>query len=330
MSTIKDVAKYAGVSISTVSRALSGTIFVEEETKAKVLEAVKALDYRPNVLAKGLKQGKTNTIGLIIPNICNPIFPLVSRGIEDGARKKGYTVILCNTDENIEAEKNYVDKLRERWIDGLIFATAHHDSHHIYELKKNDFPVVLVVRSLEEEIDAIVVDNFKGGYDATSYLIKTGHKKIAIINGRQELRLYNERFEGYKAALSDAGMAIDKDFIIDGTDENAKGYHDLKELVSHQNRPDGIFATSDLKAISAIRAIKDMKLKVPEDISVIGFDNLEMSSYIDPTLSTISQPLYEMGIRAVNKLIQIIESETKMKSQIEMLSCDMIIRKSTR
>lgn len=330
MVTIKDVAKRAGVSTSTVSRALSGKIPVDEATKEKVMKAVKELDYRPNVLAKGLKEGKTNTIGLVIPNIRNPIFPAVARGVEDEARKTGFTVVLCNTDEDLRVEQDYVDKLQKRWVDGFIFATAQKNSDHILEMKKKGFPVVLLVRQMEDKVDAVITDNLKGAYDAVSYLLKIGHQKIALINGDLNLPLYYERYEGYKKALCDANMAIDGNMIVDGVSEYRDSYRAMTALLGKGICPDAVFATSDPKAIGAIRAIKDYGLRVPEDISVIGFDNLEMSSLLDPPLTTVAQPLYEMGKIAANKLIRLINSSQNTKPAIDVIGTELIIRKSTR
>ncbi|MBZ4646291.1 MAG: LacI family transcriptional regulator [Petroclostridium sp.] len=330
MVTIKDVAQRAGVSPSTVSRALSGKIPVDKETKEKVMEAVRALNYQPNVLAKGLKEGRTNTIGLIIPNIRNPVFPAVARGVEDVARRNGFTVILCNTDEDLRVELDYVDKLQKRWVDGLIFATAQKDSHHILELKEKDFPVVLLVRHMEDKVDAVISNNFKGAYEAVSYLIKTGHKKIAIVNGSLGLTLYRERFEGYKKALQDAGLPVIDEFIIDGVSDNGNGYYSMLGLLEQGSVPDAVFATSDPKAIGIIRAIKDYGLRVPEDVSVIGFDNLEISALLDPPLTTVAQPLYEMGANAANKLIRLINSKRAKKPTVDVMEVELIIRKSTR
>lgn len=332
--TIKDVAKKAGVSTSTVSRVISGNGPVNDATRQKVMEAVRALNYRPNFLAKGLKEGRTKTIGLIIPNIRNPIFPAVVRGVEDTARKQGYTVVLCNTDEDVLIEREYVEKLRKRWVDGFILATVSEHIDHVLELKKKGFPVVLLIRNIDKHVDAVIIDNFKAAYKAVSYLVKTGHKKIAIIKGNQQLALYRERFRGYKQALKDAGLPL-KEQLITGEDAECvqwsrDGYNAINRLLDQSIDFDAVFATTDLRAIGAIRAIKDHGLRVPEDISVIGFDNLEFSSLLDPPLSTMAQPFYDMGARAVNKLIQLIKNGQNAEPVIDVMEAELIIRKSTR
>ena len=330
MVTIKEVAKRAGVSTSTVSRTLSGNIFVNKDTKKKVIKAVNELGYSPNVLAKGLKEGKTNTIGLIIPNIRNPIFPAIVRGVEDTARKNGFIVILCNTDENIDNEKEIINTLEKRWVDGFIFATASSDFNHIYKIKEDKFPLVLLVRSVEDKFDSVVTNNFEASYKAVRYLIQRGHKKIAIINGDLNLSLYRERYEGYKKALFDSGLEIPSEVSFCCSFENQECYIKTTDLLKSNIIPDAIFATNDLRAIEAIRAIKDLGLKVPEDISVLGFDNIQISLFIDPTLTTISQPFYKMGEVAVKKLIKIISYKRNRKPKIDVVKSELVIRNSTR
>jgi len=333
MVTIKDVAKKAGVSPSTVSRALSGNAAVKDSTKQKILEAVKLLNYRPNFLAQGLKEGRTKTIGLIIPNIRNPIYPAVARGVEDAAKKFGYSVVLCNTDENAKTEKEYIQKLRKRWVDGIIIAPASNKTEHIVELQTENFPLVIIVRNVDFLSNAVIIDNYRAAYDAVSFLIKTGHRRIAIVKGNQQLALYRERFKGYKQALIDAGIPVNEDLITgddsDSVQWSLDGYNAIYSLLVQKIKFDAVFATTDLRAIGAIRAIKDHGYKVPEDISVIGFDNLEFSSLIDPPLSTVSQPLYDIGMRAVNKLIPLIGSKNISEPTIEIMTSELIIRKST-
>lgn len=330
MSTIKDVAKLAGVSQSTVSRAISGNIPVDKETIEKVMKAVKILNYEPNVLAKGLKDGKTSTIALIIPNIGNPLFPPFAKGVEEVARNNGYTVILCNTDDNLDIEKKYLDKMKKRLVDGFIFATAVDGSKHILDMRDEGIPVVLLIRHMGDKVDAVILDNFMGAYDAVTYLAKREHKRIAIINGRLELTLYKERFNGYRKALEDANLSIDSSLILDDTVGAGNGYDVTVKLLKDGIIPDAIFATTDLRALGAIRAIKDFGYKVPENISVIGFDNVEFSELMDPQLTTVSQPLYDMGSLAMEKLIKIMNAKTIEKPSVDKMNPELILRKSTR
>lgn len=330
MANLKDVAKHAGVSSSTVSRVLSGNNYVNEKTKTKVLEAVELLNYQPNELAKGLKMGRTNTIALMVPSIENQIFPVITRGVEDTARKMGFTVILCNTDEDMEVEKQYIDKLKTRWIDGLIVSSMLPNSQHIRKLQKDNFPVVLTCRYYDDSISAVVIDNYRAAYDAVNYLIKTGHRNIAIALGRKELNIYEKRFEGYVNALKDHGMELDPELIVEETNGTKSFYYLTQALFSSGKKVDAIFATSDPKAIVIMRSLQDLGLKIPQDVSVIGFDNIEMSSLVEPPLSTVSQPLYDIGALSAKKLINMIVGKSSMNPTIDILSTDLIIRKSTR
>lgn len=327
---IKDVAKRAGTSPSTVSRVLTGKGNVSKEKVRRVHEAIKELNYSPNVVAKSLKMGYSNTIALMVPSMANQIYPTIVQGVEDEARKSGYIVILCNTDEDINIEKDYIEKLKNRFVDGFIVATMLPESHHIVQLNEENFPVVLVCRSYDESINSVVIDNYKSAYDATSYLINTGHKRIAIASGDTNVSLYEQRFRGYVDALKDYGMTFDPELAIYEDTVRNTIYYRTKEIMSKENRPDAVFATSDPKAIIVMRAILDMGLKIPDDVSVLGFDNIELSSMLEPPLSTVSQPLYEIGVMAAKKLIGMIRSKNKMKPTIDYLKTDLLIRRSTK
>jgi LacI family transcriptional regulator len=329
MATIRDVAQRAGVSASTVSRTLSGKIPVDKKTREKVLAAVKELNYQPNALAKGLKEGRTGTIGLIVPNICNPVFPLVSRGVEDVARKFGYTVILCNTDEDVKIEKDYINQLQKKWVDGIILATSGRENSHIREAKDSGLPVVLLIRKLEDQVDAVIIDNDRAAFQAVTYLIKTGHKRIAIVNGDQRLVLYRERFQGYLQALKEADMEFDNSLVLEVSDPT-RCYDAVSEFLSKTDTlPDAIFAVSDPMAVQVIRAVKDAGYGVPDDVSIIGFDNLQFSPYLDPPLTTVNQPLYRMGEAAAERIISLIENKSDAPVT-QVMETELVIRKTTK
>ncbi|MEW6623596.1 MAG: LacI family DNA-binding transcriptional regulator [Bacillota bacterium] len=328
MATIKDVALRAGVAASTVSRVLSGKAEVNDSTKERVLQAVEELNYQPNLFAKGLKEGKSNTVGLVVPNIRDLVFPAAIRGISDYLEKHGYTLILVNTDDKIELEKFHVENLQKRMVDGLIFSTAKNESKHLLELKEKGFPVVLLIRHLGNLIDAVIVDNYKGGYEATKYLLNQGFRKIAIINGNMELDLYQERFRGYEDALKDAGLVTDTRFIVNDVDSWEDSYQAVKEMLLTKDYPEAVFATSDPKALGVVRALKDLGLRVPEDVSVIGFDNIDVAEVMDPPLTTIAQPFYEIGCKAAERLVKLMKSKKKMKPVVEKLDVQLLVRKS--
>ncbi|HYH03383.1 MAG TPA: LacI family DNA-binding transcriptional regulator [Bacillota bacterium] len=330
MINMKKVAEDAGVSVSTVSRVLSGSDCVKEKTRLKVLEAANRLNFQPNILAQGLKLGYTSTIALMVPSIENQIFPVIARGVEDVARKNGFTVILCNTDEDMKVEKEYITKLKTRWIDGFIVASMLPDSDHIRALCAENFPVVLVCRYYDESISAVAIDNYHAAYDAVCHLIKSGHKRIAFASGRLELSFYQKRYQGYLDALKDHGLAVEPKLIMHETNGSQSFYYLTQQLLKEEPGIDAVFASSDPKAIVVMRAIQDLGLRIPEDISVMGFDNIGMSNLVEPPLSTVSQPLYEIGALAAKKLIRMIKGNGSTKPVIDFLKTDLIIRKSTR
>lgn len=334
MANLKDVAEYAGVSPSTVSRVLSNKSYVSEKTRQKVMAAVRYYDFSPNALAKSLKMGRSNTIAMMVPSIQNLIFPVIVRGVEDTARRMGYTVILCNTDENMEVEKSYINKLRTRWIDGFIVASMMPDSDHIRALKDEGFPVVLTCRSYGNDMDAVIIDNQQAAFEATSYLIRSGHHRIALAMGRQEIPIYADRYKGYCQALEHHNLPYDEQLVIHESNGTSSFHYLIQNMLASGILPDAILATSDPKAFVVMRALHDAGIKVPQDISVMGIDNVEISSLIEPPLSTISQPLYNIGVLAAKKLVAQIQHKEKFGElsapQVDVLKTDLIIRKSTR
>ncbi len=328
MATLKDVAKEAGVSLSTASRVLSGLPSVNGEIKEKVLLAAKKLHYQPNDLAKSLRQGRTNTIALIIPNIQTAVFPPVTKGVEDVAKKYGYTVILSNTDEDIAQEISVIKKLQNRWVDGFILTTATEKSNHIPELRKKNIPLVQLIRYVDEGIDAIVSDNVQAGYKGTEYLLEYGHQKIAFLNSKMEIRLYRQRYEGFLRAMGDWGVEPNPCWVIHDIYESQRGYEVMKSILEGPDRPTAIFCARDAITIGALQAIREKGLSVPGDISVLGFDNYQSGPVLSPSVSTIVQSTYEMGVRAAERLIQIIQARGELTPQMEILDVTLIERDS--
>lgn len=331
MATIKDVARRANVSVSTVSRVLSGKAFVDDATKTRVMEAIQALNYQPNPLARALRERKTNIIALMVPGIENQIWPLVARGVENVARKNNYTVLLCNTDDDVETEKRYLVRLRRQWVDGIIVAPARDDSPHLRELHDSGFPVAQVIRGFENDgMDNVMIDNFRVAYDAASYLIKTGHRRIAIASGRQDLHIYRRRLEGYKQALADHGLEADPMLVLQEIKELNNLYRLTQQRLRSGVQIDGLLATSDPKAIIVMRAIRDIGLRIPQDVSVISIDNIEQSNYFEPQLTTMSIPFIQIGELAAKKLIFHIHDPEHFEAVTDYLDTELIIRRSTR
>lgn len=318
--------------MSTVSRTINGVVFVEESTRNKVLDAVSELNYQPNYLAKGLKSGKTSTICLIVPSIRNPSINIFSRGVEDASRRNGYTLILCNTDENPAIEKQYIDKMQSNWVDGMVFCTATHNSEILDYLYSIDYPIVLAIREYKENFDTFSVDNFKGGYKATKFLIEKGFRRIGILSGRLDLNLYAERLEGYKQALKDFGLPFNHDFVISAEERekaNIRFDPTIATVMSREVKPDSFFAMGDLIAINAINEMRKINIFTPMDISIIGFDDIDISPLVSPSLTTVSQPLYQIGIKATERLIKRIRSKKKLDPVMVKFEPEIIEREST-
>ena len=334
--SLKEIAEIAGVSVSTVSRVLNGKTYVNEETRKKVLNIIGRENYHPNAIAQSLKNGASNTLCLMIPSIQNVIFAPITRGVEDVARENGYTVILCNTDENEETEALSIEKMRSRWVDGFIIASSYGNKKEIYSLAEEHIPIVLVNRFSESDIgklSIISIDNYKAGYDATKYLAGQGFRRIAIAVGKQMHKFYRDRLEGYQAALKDSGLPYDERLIMQEMNSNDDFYAMTQALMNTAERPDVFFATSDPKAIVIMHALHDMGYKIPQDVAVLGFDNVELSSIIEPALSTVSQPLYEIGAVAARNIIYQIRQRNMSgklpEPEHKILAHELIIRKST-
>jgi len=333
-NNMKEVAQRAGVSVSTVSRVLAGNTSISEKTRINVKEAAEALNYTPNAMAKGLKLGRTNSIALLIPSIDNLMFPEIVRGVEDVARSQNYIVTLCNTDENLNTVKLYMKKLTNMGVDGIVVATMKKNSDHIKRLHAEGFPIVLTSRNYDNKLDAVVINNSAAAYKGVSYLISRGYKHIAIALGNMELPLYQRRFHGYKEALEVGGLVFDEGLVMNEVSTNESFYPLTKNLLKEHPEVDCFFSTNDMRAIVIIRALRDMGYSVPKDFGVMGFDGTKISSLVDPPLTTIRQPLYEIGANAARRLIfQIQQKQDKGKFspiEIKVLETELIIRKSTK
>lgn len=331
MTNMKKVAELADVSISTVSRVLSHKeYYVKESTRDRVMEAVKKANYLPKSTNKTLNDEARHTIGLLVPNIENEMFPPIIKGAEGFLRKKGYNIILCNIGDDLAIEEYYINKLRKNIVDGFIICSMLSNSESIRELIRDGFPVVLVSRYYGEKCNAVIIDNYKAGYDATNYLLRTGKRKIAVVLGRKEVNVYEQRLEGYKMAIKEAKIEYDEDLIIHETSGDSGLYQSITELLKRDSTIDAIFATNDHKAIVTLKVINDLGIRVPEDISVLGFDNIKLSTMLNPSLSTVSQPFYEMGKLAARKLYNVINEEDFVEPRVDVLNTEIIIRKSTK
>ncbi len=306
--TIREIAKLANVSIGTVSRVLNNKeTGYTEETKAKVLDVVKKYDYIPNSAARALSTQSTKTLGCIIPDICNPFFPELARGIEDMAGSHGYHIFLCNTDLDAQKEESYVYTLLERQVDGLLFASSTATTpKNITRIQKVNKPIILLDACMHDEaIPHVYIDNCFGVYTATKHLIEKGHTSIAFITGSMNLSTSKERLRGYKMALEEAGLPIQEQLITEG-DYTVEGGFRAMELL-HLQSYTGLIASNDLMAYGVYKYARTQGIRIPEELSVIGFDNLSFSQIIDPPLTTVSQPAYELGQYAAEMLIKCLQ-----------------------
>ena len=314
MVTIKEVAEKAGVSITTVSHVVNETRYVSDELTEKVYEAMRDLSYRPNIVARSLRSGQTKTIGLILPDISNPFFAEFSRKIEDKGFTFGYNVILCNADEDDDKQQRYIDVLLSKQVDGLIFFSTGHLDTINQTLDKYDIPVVITDREPEGvHTDIVLIDNRMGGYQAARYLLSLGHRRIACISGPSLIRPSAQRVGGYRAALEEAGIEVDEDLIRTGNFRFDSGETQMRHLMSLPNPPTAVFTCNDVMALGAMKAVQSAGLRVPEDFSIVGFDNSPLSQMVYPQLTTVSQPVKEMADLTVELLVEKIDLKEHQK-----------------
>lgn len=326
--TIRDVARRAGVSVATVSRVVNRSPHrVTPATERRVRSAVRALGYRANIIAQGLKNRSSRTVALIVPDISNPFFPAIARGIEDTARAHGYAVLLCNTYEDLDRENAYLGLLRNRWVDGVIFATVGSNTRHLRALRRARLPVVLVARDVEGlAIDTVRVDNFRGEYEATQHLLRLGHRRIAHIAGPPALHVAAERRRGYLEALRTAGLE-EEAVIVEG-DFTADGGRRAMTAALHARPPvTAVAAANDLMAIGALEALRQLAARVPEDVAVVGFDDITFASLVSPALTTVAQPKYRMGQMAMERLLQLLQGGDARTRQTVLVP-ELVVRES--
>lgn len=327
--TMRDVAERAGVSVTTVSHVINETRPVSDELRDRVRSAMDQLGYRPNRLARSLRQGRTYTIGMIVPDSANPFFAEMARHVEDATFSHGYSLILCNSDGDLDKERFYVRRLAEKQVDGILFIAAGGGGDHIEPLLKRRIPVVLVDRILPHvAVDAVLTDNRGGGCIATQHLLDLGHRRIACIAGPSDVTPSGERVAGYRQALQDAGAAVDEGLIVRGGFDYESGYRAAGQLLSRSPRPSAIFACNDLMAVGAISAAVRMGLRVPDDVSIMGFDDVRLASFTVPLLTTVRQPKQEMGVLAATLLLARIE-DPDLPPQRHLLETSLIVRQTT-
>lgn len=333
MVTIYDVAKKAGVSPSTVSRVLNKRGNVKEETRKRVEQACQKLNYVPNANASSLRKKNTKTLALIIPDIENPFYTSVLKGFEGITGKRGYNTIVCNTDGNSTKEEDFINTILAKRIDGVAITSVSRSIDHLNLVLNRNIPMILIDRKLNGlDVDIVCGDSFQGAIKLVNHLIGLGHQKIAIITAPVHLSTSRERLEGYKTALNRANIPIDNNLIkIDKKSEgysSERAYEMVKELLEQQEVPTAIFAGNNFMALGVYKALREKGLKVPEDIAVVCFDDMNFIYQIDPFFTTVVQPAYTMGKMAAEILLNKIEGRYEDNKQKVILQPQLIIRKS--
>jgi LacI family transcriptional regulator len=326
--TLKEVAQLANVSTATVSNVINGTKYVSEDLKKQVFAAMKALNYKPNEIAKSLRVNQSRLIGILISDISNSFISKVVKGIENTLTKEKYNVLLCSTDSDIEKEKRYITVLLGKRIDGLIISSAGTGDHY-NDLLKANVPLVFLNRCPDHFPSKMVMtNNIKGAYIATEHVIKHGYKKIGIITGPKHLSTGRDRFIGYSRALDDYGIPFKEELVLEGDFEIESGYELTKKILESNIEVDALFISNNSMSLGAYKYIKEKGLNIPQDIALYGYDDPEWADVVDPTLSGIRQPAYEIGVLAAQNLINILQGVRSESRDIIYLDPEMVIRKS--
>ncbi len=329
MATIRDVADRAGVSVTTVSHVINRTRYVEAGTEGRVRQAIEVLGYRPNLLARSLRSRKTHTIGLLVPDNSNPFFADVARAIEDAGFAEGYSVILCNSDLSEAKQAAYIDVLLAKQVDGLILISSGNRPDDLRRIIDAGVPVVVVDRELSElPVDQVLVDNEQGGYLAGTYLLELGHRNIGYIAGPSDVTPSEGRVRGFNRALAEVGLQFRDDMLVRGNGRYDGGESAMRDLLAREPRPTAVFAFNDLMAIGAISAIRRAGLRVPGDISVMGFDDILQASAMFPAITTIAQPIAEIGKVSTTLLLKRIERRNGESASRVILPTQLIERES--
>ncbi|MEB0039848.1 MULTISPECIES: LacI family DNA-binding transcriptional regulator [unclassified Pseudomonas] len=329
MSTIKDVAALAGISYTTVSHVLNKTRPVSDEVRIKVEAAIITLDYVPSAVARSLKAKATSTIGLLIPNGSNPYFAELARGIEDYCERNGFCVILCNADDNPDKQRSYLRVLLEKRVDGLIVSSVGGGIGMDEGLSAVRTPMVVVDRDLEGIVaDLVRIDHELGAYLATCHLLDLGHRHIACICGPAKTSVAQMRLAGYRRAMFEAKVVVPEEWVVESDFTSPGGYQAAVGLLDH-NPPTAIFAGNDMIGIGVLRAAAERNVRVPGDLSVIGFDDIQMSRFVYPALTTVGQSILQLGEMAAEVLLRRISAPTDTAIEQRIVAPSIVIREST-
>lgn len=328
---IKSVAKKAGVSVATVSRVLNHPDAVAPDTKEHILSVMESLDYKPNWMARGLKLNRTGAIALLIPEITDLGYMEIAKGVEDVAHQKNYNIMLCATEDDRNKEKGYVENFISRKIDGVILVSTYLKKSDLAQMKKQDISVVLIGKNDELTGENLVYTDFKAAAaEATRHMLEIGYRKIGVICGSRPKIENLDKLEGFRKTMEEEGLTCQEAHILEEENSIEGGYLAASKLLNLKDRPEAIFVTSDIMAIGAMEKIKQSGLSIPHDIAVVGFDNLKISGYLEPKLTTVTKPMYRMGLVAARLLFDIMEDENQEDNEPQeiLIQSKLKVRKS--
>ena len=328
--TMHDIAREADVALGTVSNVLNGSASVRPHMRDRVNRAIARLGYEPNVFAQALRRNRSDIVGMLIPDITNPFFPAVVRGADDVASKHGLRLVLCNTDDNPEKERTLLRELLQYKPATILVIPATDSSLGALTKDLQTCPLVCIDRRPDNwKGSLITVANEEGGYIATRYLLAMGHRRIACITGPQHLQNSLERLRGYRRAMKEHGMRVSETMVAEGRFDRESGRQAALSLLGRKDAPTAIFAMNDLMALGALQGMREMHLRCPEDISLVGFDNLEFGEFVEPGLTSVVQPGYTLGQRAAEIAIRGLASPDEASASV-VLPVELLIRRSVR
>ena len=339
--TLADIAAKASVTPMTVSRVLNSAGYVNSETRERVMRVAREMNYRRNGLARGLKRQRTETVGMVIGDIANPFAAELSRGVREVLEAKGYSLFICVSEHTAKEDVQAFDSLADHRADGIIVATRASKSgnERLTELIDSGIPVSLIGRDFRHpHADLVMADNLTGGYEATRHLIALGHKRIGFIGISLTQGLRLRRFQGYVEALNEHGLTVEEELIVGGRNgaeqmpgysTEEMGYDGMMKLLELKHRPTAIFARNDYTAMGALNAIKRAGLRIPEDIAIVGYDDIPLASHTSPTLTTVRQPTREQGRTAAEFLLRRIQEDREQPRREKTFNCELVVREST-
>jgi len=331
-ATIKDIARKLGISPSTVSRALKGHPDISEKTRLAVEELAKALKYKPNAIALSLRKSKSNIIGVVVPQIVHHFFSSIISGIEDLTSKNGYNIVICQSNESAEREIKNIQTLISSRVEGILISRTKETTEfsHYKSVIENNIPMVFFDRVCPDIItDRVIIDDSGASFTATECLIKSGCKRLAHFKGHENLLISRKRLEGFTKALNYYSLPVEQSLIVKAENFD-EGFAETEKLINSNLIPDGIFTVNDMTALGAIFALKKYNIKVPEQVSVVGFTNEIISEYSEPSITTIEQHGYEMGYKAAELLLKRILNENENDFVTEFIPTKLILRNSTK